>query len=45
MIGADKRVMFSSDYIHWDFDNPMMDLPPRIIINIVLKQGVNPCYN
>ncbi|WP_240420516.1 amidohydrolase family protein [Paenibacillus periandrae] len=28
MIGADKRVMFSTDYPHWDFDNPMMALPP-----------------
>ncbi|NHN30796.1 amidohydrolase family protein [Paenibacillus agricola] len=28
MIGADKRVMFSTDYPHWDFDNPMMAMPP-----------------
>jgi predicted TIM-barrel fold metal-dependent hydrolase len=28
MIGADQRVMFSTDYPHWDFDNPMMALPP-----------------
>jgi predicted TIM-barrel fold metal-dependent hydrolase len=28
MIGADKCVMFATDYPHWDFDNPMMSLPP-----------------
>ncbi|WP_135552669.1 amidohydrolase family protein [Paenibacillus cymbidii] len=28
MIGADKCVMFSTDYPHWDYDNPMMALPP-----------------
>ncbi|MDF2724163.1 MAG: amidohydrolase [Paenibacillus sp.] len=28
MIGADKRVMFSTDFPHWDFDSPEMALPP-----------------
>lgn len=28
MIEADKIAMFSSDYPHWDFDNPKMALPP-----------------
>lgn len=28
MIGAEDIVMFSSDYPHWDFDNPNMSLPP-----------------
>jgi predicted TIM-barrel fold metal-dependent hydrolase len=28
MIGAPHMVMFSSDYPHWDFDNPKMALPP-----------------
>jgi predicted TIM-barrel fold metal-dependent hydrolase len=27
MISAEKTVMFSSDYPHWDNDNPMMALP------------------
>jgi len=28
MINAPGMIMFSSDYPHWDFDNPMMSLPP-----------------
>ncbi|MCU6791022.1 amidohydrolase [Paenibacillus sp. WQ 127069] len=28
MIGGDHMVMFSSDYPHWDFDNPQMVLQP-----------------
>jgi predicted TIM-barrel fold metal-dependent hydrolase len=28
MIDATHTVMFSSDYPHWDFDNPKMALPP-----------------
>lgn len=28
MCGAENRVMFSSDYPHWDFDNPKMVLQP-----------------
>jgi predicted TIM-barrel fold metal-dependent hydrolase len=28
MIGADHAIMFSSDYPHWDFDNPEMALRP-----------------
>ena len=28
MIDATNTVMFSSDYPHWDFDNPNMALPP-----------------
>lgn len=28
MIHADKILMFSSDYPHWDFDNPRVALPP-----------------
>ena len=28
MIDATNTVMFSSDYPHWDFDNPQMALPP-----------------
>jgi hypothetical protein len=27
MISAEKTVMFSSDYPHWDNDNPRMTLP------------------
>lgn len=28
IIGAEDIVMFSSDYPHWDFDNPKVALPP-----------------
>lgn len=28
MINAPGMIMFSSDYPHWDFDNPKMALPP-----------------
>ena len=28
-IGFD-RIMFSSDYPHWDFDDPFMALPPSL---------------
>lgn len=28
IIEADKTVMYSSDYPHWDFDNPRLALPP-----------------
>ena len=28
MIGAPDNILFSSDYPHWDFDNPKMALPP-----------------
>jgi predicted TIM-barrel fold metal-dependent hydrolase len=28
MIDAEKTVMYSSDYPHWDFDNPKVVLPP-----------------
>ncbi len=28
MIDAQNTVMFSSDYPHWDYDNPLMALPP-----------------
>ena len=28
MINAPHMILFSSDYPHWDFDNPRMALPP-----------------
>jgi predicted TIM-barrel fold metal-dependent hydrolase len=28
-IGMD-RIMFSSDYPHWDFDDPFVSLPPTL---------------
>lgn len=28
MINAPKNILFSSDYPHWDFDNPLMAFPP-----------------
>ena len=28
MINAPKNFLFSSDYPHWDFDNPLMAFPP-----------------
>ena len=29
-IGMDDRIMFSTDYPHWDFDAPDMALPVRL---------------
>jgi predicted TIM-barrel fold metal-dependent hydrolase len=37
MLGSDEMLMFSSDYPHWDFDNPKMSLPP---LSRELKQRV-----
>jgi predicted TIM-barrel fold metal-dependent hydrolase len=37
MIHAERCVMFSSDYPHWDFDNPMMALPP---MNRTMKKRI-----
>jgi predicted TIM-barrel fold metal-dependent hydrolase len=44
MLGADNMVMFSSDYPHWDFDNPKMALQPirkdlrqRILVDNALE--------
>jgi predicted TIM-barrel fold metal-dependent hydrolase len=37
MICAEKTVMFSSDYPHWDFDNPRAALPP---LDAKLKQRI-----
>ncbi|MQA93069.1 MAG: amidohydrolase family protein, partial [Gemmatimonas sp.] len=28
MAGAEDMIMYSSDYPHWDFDNPRVSLPP-----------------
>ncbi|MCC2687153.1 MAG: amidohydrolase, partial [Paenibacillaceae bacterium] len=28
MIDAEKTLMYSSDYPHWDFDNPKLAFPP-----------------
>jgi predicted TIM-barrel fold metal-dependent hydrolase len=46
MAGADRRVMFASDYPHWDFDNPLTvlhalspELRRRICVDNVLD-----CY-
>jgi predicted TIM-barrel fold metal-dependent hydrolase len=47
MIGADKRVMFSTDYPHWDFDNPMMALPPmpKEMKRRVMGENAQELYN
>lgn len=37
MIDAKNIVMFSSDYPHWDYDNPKMALPP---LKGELKEGI-----
>lgn len=37
MIDAEHTVMFSSDYPHWDYDNPMMALPP---LPRAMKRGI-----
>ncbi len=37
MIQAEKTVMFSSDYPHWDFDNPHAALPP---LDDAVKQSI-----
>lgn len=37
-VNGDRQIMFSSDYPHWDFDNPAVILPGRD--NAVLKRRI-----
>jgi predicted TIM-barrel fold metal-dependent hydrolase len=44
MIGADHAIMYSSDYPHWDFDDPVValagirrDLKPKILAENAMK--------
>jgi uncharacterized protein len=46
MIRAEKTIMFSSDYPHWDFDNPKMALNgiPREMKSRILSQNAAELY-
>jgi len=35
-VGMD-RIMFSTDYPHWDFDDPWLALPPKLDENTRAK--------
>ncbi|SDO57026.1 Predicted metal-dependent hydrolase, TIM-barrel fold [Paenibacillus sp. yr247] len=47
MIGGDHMIMFSSDYPHWDFDNPKMVLQPirKDLRNKILVENAMELYN
>jgi predicted TIM-barrel fold metal-dependent hydrolase len=46
MVGGERRVMFASDYPHWDFDNPMMVLSslPTALKRRFCVDNVVDCY-
>jgi predicted TIM-barrel fold metal-dependent hydrolase len=46
MIDAERTVMFSSDYPHWDFDNPKLALPkmPRQMKRRILAETAMEVY-
>nr|WP_310502699.1 amidohydrolase family protein [Paenibacillus qinlingensis] len=47
MLGGDHMVMFSSDYPHWDFDNPKMALQPirKELRQKILVENAMALYN
>lgn len=47
MIGADHMILFSSDYPHWDFDNPKMTLNSikRDLRKKILAENASVLYN
>jgi predicted TIM-barrel fold metal-dependent hydrolase len=46
-IGGETQIMFSSDYPHWDFDNPLIILPGQTAASLkrrILRENALALY-